>query len=75
LYLVKQFFAAGQAYTALSRAPSWDVVEIPCLDKEAFSVDQAVICEYERLKNKATTNPLITFCYKILHYFTLFNIL
>jgi ATP-dependent DNA helicase PIF1 len=60
IYLDKQFFAAGQAYTALSRAPSWDVVEIPCLDKQAFSVDQGVIREYERLKSKAATNPLIT---------------
>jgi ATP-dependent exoDNAse (exonuclease V) alpha subunit len=56
LYLDKQFFAADQAYTALSRAPSWDVVEIPCLDKEAFSVDQAVISEYERLKKKEQLN-------------------
>jgi hypothetical protein len=59
LYLDKQFFAAGQAYTALSRAPSWDVVEIPCLDKQAFAVDQAVIREYERLENKIITHPLI----------------
>jgi hypothetical protein len=34
------------------RAPSWDVVGIPCLDKQAFTVDQAVISEYERLENK-----------------------
>jgi len=61
LYLDKQFFAAGQAYTALSRAPSWDVVEIPYLDKQAFTVDQDVIREYERLKNKASTNPLISY--------------
>src|SRR6185436_8839123 len=27
VYLDKQFFAAGQAYTALSRASSWDTVE------------------------------------------------
>jgi hypothetical protein len=43
----------------LSRAPSWDVVEISCLDKQAFSVDQDVI-RYERLKKAAATNPLIT---------------
>ena len=35
LFLDKQFFAAGQAYTALSCTPSWDVVQLPCLDREA----------------------------------------
>ena len=49
-----QFFAPGQAYTALSRAPSWDVVEIPCLTKNAFSVDSTVLREYERLQQIAT---------------------
>jgi len=49
-----QFFATGQAYTALSRAPSWDVVQIPCLTKNAFSVDSTVFQEYERLQQIAT---------------------
>ena len=29
-FLDSQFFAPGQSYVALSRAPSWDAVEIPC---------------------------------------------
>jgi len=39
LFLDDQFFAVGQAYTALSRAPSWDAVDIPCLNKTASSID------------------------------------
>jgi ATP-dependent DNA helicase PIF1 len=60
LFLDKQFFAAGQAYTALSRAPSWDVVHIPYLDKEAFSVDNDILREYERLERKATSHSLFS---------------
>jgi len=52
-----QFFAVGQAYTALSRAPSWDAVDIPCLNKTAFSIDTAVLNEYERLQQKAISLP------------------
>src|SRR6185312_5116053 len=47
LFLDDQFFAPGQAYTALSRAPSWDAVKIPCLNRNAFSVDAAVLREYK----------------------------
>jgi len=58
LFLDNQFFAAGQAYTALSRAPSWDAVEIPSLHRSAFSVDIAILQEYERLKQKSINHPL-----------------
>ena len=57
LFLDDQFFAVGQAYTALSRAPSWDAVDIPCLNKTAFSIDTAVLNEYERLQQKAISLP------------------
>src|SRR6185312_10142060 len=60
LMLDDQFFAPGQAYTALSRAPSWDVVEIPCLNKNAFSVDRTVLQEYERLQQMATSHSFFT---------------
>ena len=53
-----QFFAAGQAYTALSRAASWDAVEIPSLHRSAFSVDIAIFQEYECLKQKSINHPL-----------------
>ena len=58
LFLDDQFFAPGQAYTALSRAPSWDAVKIPCLNRNAFSVDAAVLREYKRLEQKSTDYPL-----------------
>ena len=58
LFLDDQFFAPGQAYTALSRASSWDAVKIPCLNRNAFSVDAAVLREYERLEQKSTDYPL-----------------
>jgi len=53
-----QFFAPGQVYVALSRASSWDAVEIPMLNKKAFLVDKSVIEEYERLENIAETHQL-----------------
>jgi hypothetical protein len=43
LFLDNQFFAAGQAYTALSRAASCDAVEISSLHRSAFSVDIAIL--------------------------------
>jgi len=52
-----QFFAVGQAYTALSRAPSWDAVDIPCLNKTAFSIDTAVLNE----SAKSYISPFLSF--------------
>jgi len=48
--LDNQFFAAGQA--------SWDAREIPSLHRSAFSVDIAILQEYERLKQKSINHPL-----------------
>jgi len=57
VFLDSQFFAPGQAYVALSRAPSWNAVEIPILKKEAFTVNRSVVDEYNRLERVAETNP------------------
>lgn len=46
----EQIFAPGQAYTALSRCPNWDHIQIAALDKTAFKTDPDVITEYERLE-------------------------
>ncbi|CAG8719645.1 7333_t:CDS:1, partial [Funneliformis mosseae] len=43
------------AYTALSRCPSWDHIQIMALDEAAFMVDRDVIIEYDRLEALATT--------------------
>lgn len=43
-------FAAGHAYTALSRARSWRDVDVSSLDPSAFAVDREAVMEYERLE-------------------------
>jgi len=45
----EQFFANGQAYTAISRASAWKDVRISDLHPSAFHVDHAVTIEYARL--------------------------
>ena len=45
-----QMFSPGQAYTALSRCPNWDNVQIAALDRSAFKTDPDMIKEYERLE-------------------------
>ena len=42
-------FGPGQAYTALSRAHTWEGVEITELNWDAFLTDQDAIKEYEQL--------------------------
>ena len=42
-------FAYGQAYVALSRAPSWNSLDITSFDSSYIKTDPAVITEYERL--------------------------
>ena len=56
LFLDDQFFASGQAYNALSRAPSWNAVQISCLNRNAFSVDAAVLREQKSI-NYPLTSP------------------
>ncbi|GBC00892.1 hypothetical protein RclHR1_00400006 [Rhizophagus clarus] len=41
--LDNQIFAHGQAYTALSRCPNWDHIQIAALDRAAFKTDPDVI--------------------------------
>ncbi len=45
-----QMFSPGQAYTALSRCPNWNNVQIAALDRSAFKTDPGMIKEYERLE-------------------------
>jgi ATP-dependent exoDNAse (exonuclease V) alpha subunit len=42
-------FAPGQAYVALSRAPSWSAISILHLSRDAFKIDQQMLREYDRL--------------------------
>jgi hypothetical protein len=50
-------FAAGQAYTALSRCSDWSKVHIASLHPSAFIVDKSMLGEYKRLEEMAA-NPL-----------------
>ena len=59
LSLDSEFFASGQAYTALSRSPSWNQIET-ALSKDAFIVDPDVIKEYQRLEQIASQPLPIT---------------
>ena len=47
--LDEQIFAKGQAYVALSRAPSWSSLSITALSRDAFKVDRGMIAEHNRL--------------------------
>ena len=49
-----QLFTAGQAYTAISRCPKWDNIQILNLNRNSFIVDPNVIIEYTRLKQIAS---------------------
>ena len=49
--LNNEMFATGQAYVALSRAPSWSAVSILELCRDAFQVDLQMLREYERLEH------------------------
>jgi len=41
--LDEQIFAKGQAYVALSRAPSWSSLSITALSHDAFRIDSGII--------------------------------
>ncbi|CAG8540265.1 27412_t:CDS:1, partial [Racocetra persica] len=45
----KQMFAYGQAYVALSRAPSWNSLDITAFDPNSVKTDLAVIAKYNCL--------------------------
>ena len=51
---LSQLFTPGQAYTAISRCPKWDQIQIINLNKDSFMVDPNVINEYSRLKRIAS---------------------
>ena len=56
LSLDESIFATGQAYVAMSRATSWDKLEISSFDINSIKSDQRVLKEYERLQRKYDKN-------------------
>jgi ATP-dependent exoDNAse (exonuclease V) alpha subunit len=50
--LDESIFADGQAYVALSRAPSWESIEITSFNEMSIKADTKVIAEYQRLEEK-----------------------
>jgi ATP-dependent exoDNAse (exonuclease V) alpha subunit len=51
LTIDENMFAAGQIYVAMSRAPSWNSVDILSFDFGSLKVDERVIEEYRRLNH------------------------
>src|ERR1043165_6742874 len=50
--LDSQMFAQGQAYVAISRAKTWNSLDLTALDRNAIKTDEQIIAEYERLQQK-----------------------
>ena len=50
--LDEQMFADGQAYVAMSRATSWQNIEIQSFNPDAIKVDNEMITELNRLQQK-----------------------
>jgi len=50
LTIDKNIFTTGQTYVAMSRAPSWDSINILSFDFDSLKVDEEVLLEYRRLK-------------------------
>jgi len=50
--LDEQMFANGQAYVAMSRAKSWQNLEIRFFDQNAIKVDNEMLLELDRLQQK-----------------------
>ncbi len=50
--LDEQMFANGQAYVAMSRAKSWQNLEIRSFDQNAIKVDNEMLLELDRLQQK-----------------------
>ena len=49
LTIDENMFAPGQIYVAMSRASSWDQLDILSFDFNCLKVDRDVIAEYRRL--------------------------
>jgi hypothetical protein len=49
LTIDKNMFAPGQIYVAMSRAPSWDQLDIISFDFDCLKVDKDIVAEYRRL--------------------------
>jgi hypothetical protein len=47
-----QMFANGQAYVAMSRATSWQNIQITSFDPDAIKVDNSMLLELNRLQQK-----------------------
>ena len=45
-------FETGQSYVAISRAKTWDSLNITALDRNAIKTDEQIIEEYKRLQQK-----------------------
>jgi len=45
-------FANGQAYVAMSRATSWQNLQISSFDPDAIKVDNSMLLELNRLQQK-----------------------
>ncbi len=45
-------FATGQSYVAISRAKTWDSLNLISLEREAIKTDEQIIKEYQRLQYK-----------------------
>ena len=53
--LDEQMFANGQAYVAMSRAKSWENLEIRSFNQDAIKVDNDMLLELNRLQQKFNT--------------------
>ena len=53
--LDEQMFAKGQAYVAMSRATSWQNIEIRSFNPDAIKVDNEMLAELDRLQQKFDT--------------------
>ena len=51
LTIDENMFAPGQVYVAMSRAPSWDSLDIFSFDFDCLKVDMNVVNEYRRLNS------------------------
>jgi ATP-dependent exoDNAse (exonuclease V) alpha subunit len=59
LTIDNNMFTTGQIYVAMSRAPSWNSINILSFDFDSLKVDEEVLTEYRRLKyinEKGLTN-------------------